>query len=109
MANKYEQLTPIPGKFYVSEGWRAGNTGEDAVRSPHEHNQYLAEMVLAGPYNTRNEAEHGTTITPTDMPTSGSVFRLVNALVAPSGQPPRFGTCWPTYRLQSSPAFLRAG
>jgi hypothetical protein len=58
MANKYRQLTPIPGKFYVSEGWKAGNSGTDGIRSQHDHDNHLAEMVLAGPYDTRNEAEH---------------------------------------------------
>ncbi len=57
MAKKYLQVTPIPGKFYVSEGWKAGNAGGDGVRSAHDHNLCLAEMVLAGPYATRNEAE----------------------------------------------------
>jgi hypothetical protein len=57
MAKKYRQVTPIPGKFYVSEGWKAGNTEGDSIYSPHEHGKRLAEMVLAGPYDTRNEAE----------------------------------------------------
>jgi hypothetical protein len=61
MAKKHRQVTPIPGKFYVSESWKPDDTGGDGSRSQHEHSKHLAEMVLAGPYDTRNEAENWNT------------------------------------------------
>jgi hypothetical protein len=58
---KYLRVNPIPGKFYVSEGWKADNSGADGVRSQFQHGNQLAQMVLAGPYDTRSEAERWNT------------------------------------------------
>jgi hypothetical protein len=58
---KYLRVNPIPGKFYVSEGWKAGNSIGGEVLSQFQHGNKLAEMVLAGPYDTRGEAEHWNT------------------------------------------------
>ena len=58
---KYLRVAPIPGKFYVSEGWRAGNTEGEEVLSQFDHGNKLAQLVLAGPYDTRGEAEHWNT------------------------------------------------
>ena len=58
---KYLQVNPIPGKFYASEGWKAHNEIGDEILSQFQHGQQLAQMVLAGPYDTRLEAEHWNT------------------------------------------------
>ena len=58
MAKKYLKVIPSPGQFYVSEGWRPGITGPDGDElSQHQHEGVLAQMLLSGPYKTRNEAE----------------------------------------------------
>ena len=57
MAKKYRQPARIPGKFYVSEGWKAADAGGDGTHSQHDHTKHLADMILAGPFDTRNEAE----------------------------------------------------
>lgn len=54
---KYLRVNPIPGKFYVSEGWKVYNTVADEILSQFQHGNQLAQMVLAGPYDTRGEAE----------------------------------------------------
>ncbi len=59
--NKGVQARPIPGKFYVSKGWKAGDAGGDGLLSQHEHSQRLDQMILAGPYDTRGEAENWNT------------------------------------------------
>ncbi len=58
---QYRRLSPIPCKFYVSEGWKADKTVGDKTLTQFEHGQQLAQMVLAGPYDTRNEAERWNT------------------------------------------------
>ena len=58
---KYLRVNPIPGKFYVSEGWKSGKMGGDGIRSQFQHCNQLAQMVLAGPYDTRKEAENWNT------------------------------------------------
>jgi len=55
---KHLQARPIPSKFYVSKGWKAGEAGD---LSQHEHSQQLDQMILAGPFNSRNEAENWNT------------------------------------------------
>jgi len=55
---KYLRVAPIPGKFYVSEGWKSETMGGDGTRSQFQHGNQLAQMVLAGPYDTRKEAEN---------------------------------------------------
>ena len=58
MAKKYLKVSPNPGQFYASEGWKPGNTGPDGYElSQHQHDSQLAQMLLAGPFETRNEAE----------------------------------------------------
>ena len=62
MANqKYLRAAIIPGKFYVSKGWKAGDVGGDGIRSQFQHCNQLDQMVLAGPYDTRNQAENWNT------------------------------------------------
>jgi hypothetical protein len=58
---KYLRVASIPGKFYVSEGWKPVHMGGDGSRSQFEHGNQLAQMVLAGPYDTRGEAERWNT------------------------------------------------
>jgi hypothetical protein len=57
VAKKYLDAAPIPGKFYVSEGWKARDKGGDGLLSQFQHDNQLARMVLAGPYDQRHEAE----------------------------------------------------
>jgi quinol monooxygenase YgiN len=57
----YLQVRPIPVKFYVSEGWKAENAGDDDLNTQHQHYNRLAQVLLAGPYDTRGEAEHWNT------------------------------------------------
>ena len=57
----YLKVSPIPGKFYVSEGWRANNPEGVQMRSQFEHGNQLAQMVLAGPFDTRMDAENWNT------------------------------------------------
>jgi hypothetical protein len=58
---KYLRVNPVPGKFYVSEGWKAHIMVGEEILSQFQHGQQLARMVLAGPYNSRNEAERWNT------------------------------------------------
>ncbi len=58
MANqKYLNVDPIPGKFYLSEGWKAHNLVADKILTQFQHGNQLAQLILAGPYDTRGEAE----------------------------------------------------
>ena len=58
MADKYLKVSTIPGQWYVSQGWQPGNTGPDGFElSQHQHDHQLSRMVLAGPFETRFEAE----------------------------------------------------
>jgi hypothetical protein len=58
---KYLRAATIPGKFYVSEGWKGGIAGKEGVLSQHQHYNQLDKVILAGPYETRNEAENWNT------------------------------------------------
>jgi hypothetical protein len=58
---KYMRVNPIPGKFYASEGWKADNEVDGKILSQFQHGQQLAQMVLAGPYDNRMEAERWNT------------------------------------------------
>jgi hypothetical protein len=58
MATKYLKLRPKPGKWYISQGWQSGGKGPDGVElSAHQHDGQLSQMLLAGPFETRGEAE----------------------------------------------------
>lgn len=62
MAQKYLKVRPVPGKWYVSEGWRPGQKGWDGCTlSQHQHSGQLDQFLLAGPYETRNDAENWNT------------------------------------------------
>jgi hypothetical protein len=54
---KYLSLAPVPGKFYVSESWKSEDMGGDGIRSQLQHGNELAQLLLAGPFDIRNEAE----------------------------------------------------
>ena len=56
----YLDLVPETGKWYVSEGFRAGNRlamSEADIEAMTDHNQGAPRMILAGPFTTRPEAE----------------------------------------------------
>jgi hypothetical protein len=57
---KYLSVNLIPSKFYVSDGWRTYSMGGGTL-SQFQHGQQLAQLVLAGPFDTRNEAERWNT------------------------------------------------
>ncbi len=58
MTKRYLTVSQIPGKFYVSESWQRRSAGPDGeVMSQHEHDRRLHETVLAGPFDTRTDAE----------------------------------------------------
>jgi len=58
MATKYLKLSLKPGKWYISKGWQAGSKGPDGIElSPHQHDGQLSQMVLAGPFESRSQAE----------------------------------------------------
>ena len=58
MAKKYLKVSTLPGQWYVSEGWHAGSIGQGGFEiSQHEHSNELAQLLLAGPFTTRNDAE----------------------------------------------------
>ncbi len=62
MAKKYLKVNPIPGQFFVSEAWRSGiSVADGGEHSKHQHNELLAQMILAGPFKTRQEAENWNT------------------------------------------------
>ena len=57
MAKTYLQVTPVPGKWYVSERFQTSSTRwqiMDAAQSPPKRS--TAEMILAGPFDTRELA-----------------------------------------------------
>jgi len=64
MAKTYLQVTPVVGKWYVSERFQAGNTRWQIIdptqsrpkRSP-------SEMILAGPFDSRDLAMSWNTLT----------------------------------------------
>jgi hypothetical protein len=58
MAKKYLKVSTIPGQWYVSEGWQSGMTDRSGdLVSRHEHFNQLGQLVLAGPFVTRSDAE----------------------------------------------------
>lgn len=54
----YLRVEPIPGRWYLSEGWRFGRKSPgDSIPDSHvAHNRPPAEMIVAGPFETRDEA-----------------------------------------------------
>ena len=66
MAKTYLQVTPVLGKWYVSERFPARNTRWqiiDPARS--QPKRSTSEMILAGPFDTRDLAMNWNTLTST--------------------------------------------
>jgi hypothetical protein len=55
----YLDIKPELGKWYVSEGWRAERfSQQDGIDPAHvAHNQKPSKMIVAGPFDTREQAE----------------------------------------------------
>lgn len=56
----YLDLVPESGRWYVSEGFRVGNRlvmNDEDVAAMTDHHQGAHRMILAGPFNTRSDAE----------------------------------------------------
>ena len=57
MAKTYLQVTPVPGKWYVSERFPASKTRWQVIDPTESRPKRSAsEMILAGPFDTRNLA-----------------------------------------------------
>jgi hypothetical protein len=57
MAKTYLQVTPVPGKWYVSERFQAANARWRIIDPTHDQPKRSAsEMIVAGPFDTRDLA-----------------------------------------------------
>jgi hypothetical protein len=57
MAKTYLQVTPIPGKWYVSERFPASSIRWQVIDPAQPRpKRSTSEMILAGPFDTRNLA-----------------------------------------------------
>ena len=57
MAKTYLQVAPVPGKWYVSERFQAGNTRWQIIDpTQSQPKRSPSQMILAGPFDSRDLA-----------------------------------------------------
>lgn len=66
MAKTYLQVTPVPGKWYVSERFPATSTRWQIIDpSRPQPKRFTSEMIVAGPFDSRDLAMNWNTLTST--------------------------------------------